>query len=139
MRALLRAAVALSALCGAAAASAAPGDPGRDKVVTAIKANHDGSLKRLRDWIKLPTIANMNINHREGAEYMRKLALDAGFQKARVVPTAGVPGVFATLDAGAPKTLAVYFMYDVKHYEPAEWSSRRLKAGWWTAPARARR
>ena len=127
MKALLRAAVALSALCGTMAASAAPGDPGRDKVALAINANHDASLKRLRDWIKLPTIANMNINHREGAEYMRKLALDAGFQQARVVPTAGVPGVFATLDAGAPKTLAVYFMYDVKHYEPAEWSSPPLE------------
>jgi acetylornithine deacetylase/succinyl-diaminopimelate desuccinylase-like protein len=127
MKALLRAAVALSALCGAVAAGAAPGDPGRDKVATAIKANHDASLKRLRDWIKLPTIANMNLNHREGAEYMRKLALDAGFQQARVVPTAGVSGVFATLDAGAPKTLAVYFMYDVKHYEPAEWSSPPLE------------
>ena len=127
MKALLRAAVALSALCGTMAASAAPGDPGRDKVALAINANHDASLKRLRDWIKLQTIANMNINHREGAEYMRKLALDAGFQQARVVPTAGVPGVFATLDAGAPKTLAVYFMYDVKHYEPAEWSSPPLE------------
>ena len=68
MKALLRAAVALSALCGTMAASAAPGDPGRDKVALAINANHDASLKRLRDWIKLPTIANMNINHREGAE-----------------------------------------------------------------------
>lgn len=123
----LRTAVAVAALCGAAAAIASPGDPGRDKVAAAIKANHDASLSRLREWIKLPTIANMNINHREGAEYMRRLALDAGFQQARVVPTAGVPGVFATLDAGAPKTLAVYFMYDVKHYEPAEWSSPPLE------------
>ena len=31
--------------------------------------------------------------------------------------------MFATLDAGAPKTLAVYFMYDVKQVDPAEWSS----------------
>jgi acetylornithine deacetylase/succinyl-diaminopimelate desuccinylase-like protein len=31
--------------------------------------------------------------------------------------------VFATLDAGARKTLALYFMYDVKQADPAEWSS----------------
>jgi acetylornithine deacetylase/succinyl-diaminopimelate desuccinylase-like protein len=31
--------------------------------------------------------------------------------------------VFATLDAGAPKTYGVYFMYDVKQVDPAEWSS----------------
>ncbi len=62
-----------------------PGDPGREKVVAAIKADHDASIERLREWIKLPTIANMNINHREGAEYMKKLALDAGFQQAKVI------------------------------------------------------
>jgi acetylornithine deacetylase/succinyl-diaminopimelate desuccinylase-like protein len=108
-------------------ATAKPGDPGREKVVAAIKADHEAAVERLRDWIKLPTIANMGINHREGAEYMRSLVLDAGFQRAKVVPTDGVPGVFATLDAGAKDTLAVYFMYDVKHYEPSEWSSPPLE------------
>jgi acetylornithine deacetylase/succinyl-diaminopimelate desuccinylase-like protein len=58
---------------------------------------------------------------------MKKLALDAGFQQAKVIPTDGVPGVFATLDAGAKDTLAIYFMYDVKHYEPSEWSSPPLE------------
>lgn len=108
-------------------AAARPGDPGREKVVAAIRADRDAAVERLRDWIKLPTIANMGINHREGAEYMRKLVLDAGFQQAKVVPTDGVPGVFATLDAGAKDTLAIYFMYDVKHYEPGEWSSPPLE------------
>jgi acetylornithine deacetylase/succinyl-diaminopimelate desuccinylase-like protein len=110
-----------------ATAVAKSGDPGRDKVVAAIQADHDASVRRLREWIALPTIANMGINHREGAEYMKKLALDAGFQQAKVIPTDGVPGVFATLDAGAKDTLAIYFMYDVKHYDPAEWSSPPLE------------
>ena len=35
--------------------------------------------------------------------------------------------MFATLDAGAKDTLALYFMYDVKHYDPAEWSSPPLE------------
>ena len=118
---------AAGALLGAAPATAAPGDPGRDKVAAAIRADHDTAIKRLREWIALPTIANMNLNHQEGAAYMRQLALDAGFQQARIVPTKGVPGVFATLDAGAKETLALYFMYDVKHYDPAEWSSPPLE------------
>ena len=111
----------------ATGAAAAPNDPGRAKVVSAIRAGHGQSVERLRQWIALPTIANMNINHREGAEYMKKLALDAGFQQARIVATDGVPGVFATLDAGAKHTLALYFMYDVKHYDPTEWSSPPLE------------
>ncbi len=108
-------------------ASAAPNDPGRAKVAAAIKADHDAAVERLRAWIKLPTIANMNMNHAEGAKHMRELALDAGFQQARIITTKGVPGVFATFDSGAKETLAVYFMYDVKHYEPTEWNSPPLE------------
>jgi acetylornithine deacetylase/succinyl-diaminopimelate desuccinylase-like protein len=107
---------------------AAPSAKDRAALATAVKAGHATSVKRLQDWIALPTIANMNMNHQEGAEYMRQLALDAGFQQAKVISTDGVPGVFATLDAGAPTTMAIYFMYDVKHYDPAEWSSPPLEA-----------
>lgn len=96
-------------------------------VEAAIRADKPAAVERLRAWIALPTIANMGLNHKEGAEFMRQLALDAGFQRARLVRTDGVPGVFATLDVGAPTTLAVYFMYDVKHFDPAEWSSPPLE------------
>jgi acetylornithine deacetylase/succinyl-diaminopimelate desuccinylase-like protein len=40
-----------------------------------------------------------------------------------VVQTKGKPGVFATLDASAAKTVGLYFMYDVKQFEPAEWKT----------------
>jgi hypothetical protein len=50
-----------------------------------------------------------------------------------------VPGVFATLDAGAKDTLAIYFMYDVKHYDPANGRRRRSKARSSTGRVRARR
>jgi acetylornithine deacetylase/succinyl-diaminopimelate desuccinylase-like protein len=59
---------------------------------------------------------------------MAQLAKDAGFQKATVIETDGKPGVFATLDAGAAKTVGLYFMYDVKQFDPAEWSSPPLEA-----------
>src|SRR5204863_4776 len=63
-----------------------------------------------------------------GAEYMAKLARNAGFQQATVLNTDGKPGVFATLDAGAKKTVGLYFMYDVKQFDPAEWTSPPLEA-----------
>src|SRR6266550_4938665 len=59
---------------------------------------------------------------------MAKLARDAGFQKAAVINTDGKPGVFATLDAGAPKTVGLYFMYDVKQFDPEEWTSPPTEA-----------
>ena len=115
------------ALCALGPTAAARDNPDHDKVVTAIGADRDAAIERLRAWIALPTIANMGVNTSQGAEYMRQLALDAGFETARIVETGGVPGVFATLEAGARDTLAVYFMYDVKHYDPPEWSSPPLE------------
>jgi acetylornithine deacetylase/succinyl-diaminopimelate desuccinylase-like protein len=98
-----------------------------DAVIARIAAQHDATLKMLRDWIALPSIAAENLNYPEGAEYMARLARDAGFQRVEIVPTAGKPGVFATLDVGAPTTLGLYFMYDVKQFDPAEWSSPPLE------------
>src|SRR5437764_1416059 len=54
---------------------------------------------------------------------MMRFAREAGFQQVTRVPTDGQPGVFGTLDAGAPKTVGLYFMYDVKQVDPSEWSS----------------
>src|SRR6266540_7253925 len=52
-----------------------------------------------------------------------QLLRDAGFNQVAKLPTDGQPGIFATLDAGAKRNLGVYFMYDVKQVDPAEWSS----------------
>ena len=93
-----------------------------------IAKRHDEAVKRLQDWIALPSIAAEDRNFPAGAEYMAKLARDAGFQQATVINTDGKPGVFATLDAGAPKTVGLYFMYDVKQFDPAEWTSPPLEA-----------
>src|SRR5206468_5504483 len=84
--------------------------------------------KRLQDWIAQVSIAAEDRGYPEGAEYMAKLARDAGFQQATVINTDGKPGVFATLDAGAPKTVGLYFMYDVKQFDPREWSSPPTEA-----------
>ena len=75
----------------------------------------------MQDWIKLPSIAAEDLNSKEGAEYMAQLAKDAGFQEVKIIQTEGKPGVFATLDAGAKNTVGLYFMYDVKQFDPAEW------------------
>ncbi len=102
--------------------------PKREQLSTTVAAQHDATVKALQDWVALPTIAAEKRGTPEGAEYMRKLALDAGFQQAKIIPTDGVPAVFATLDAGAKTTVGIYFMYDVKQFDPTEWNSPPLEA-----------
>jgi acetylornithine deacetylase/succinyl-diaminopimelate desuccinylase-like protein len=94
----------------------------------AAEAGREATIKRIQDWIALPSIAAENLNMPEGANYMANLAREAGFDTATIVPTDGHPGVFATMDNGAKRTLALYFMYDVKQFDPAEWSSPPLEA-----------
>ena len=108
-------------------AGGAPGSDDREAVLARLAARHDATLAALREWIALPSIAAADRNYPQGPEHMAKLARDAGFQRVELVPTAGKAGVFATLDAGAPTWLALYFMYDVKQYDPAEWSSPPLE------------
>jgi acetylornithine deacetylase/succinyl-diaminopimelate desuccinylase-like protein len=118
-------AAAGAALWAAAQAPAAVAKANRDlnRIYDEIQSRHDETVARLQEWIRQPSIAAENIGMQDGAELMKKLALDAGFQHAEVIPTKGHPGVYATLDARAKHTLGLYFMYDVKQADPAEWSS----------------
>ncbi len=122
---LLRAACAATLAASALLAAA-------DSDVAALKAqiarDHDRSVRRLQDWIRQPAIAAEDRGFPAGAEHMAKLLREVGFQHAEIIPTKGKPGVFATLDAGAAKTVGVYFMYDVKQFDPKEWSSPPLDA-----------
>src|SRR5262249_52495192 len=88
-----------------------------------IERRHDETVQRLQEWIKQPSIAAENRGMNEGCDLTMRLFRDAGFQQVTKIPSDGQPGIFATLDAGAPKTLGLYFMYDVKQVDPSEWSS----------------
>lgn len=124
-RLFLSAAIAMAGVVGAATA-----DDAADLAAlrTEIAKNHDRALARLREWIAHPAIAAENRGFPDGAERMAALLREVGFQHTEIVPTDGKPGVFATLDAGAAKTVGIYFMYDVKQFDPAEWTSPPLEA-----------
>jgi acetylornithine deacetylase/succinyl-diaminopimelate desuccinylase-like protein len=92
-------------------------------VIKEIEKRHVEAVTRLQTWIRQPSIAAENRGMNEGCELTMQMLRDAGFQTATKIPTDGQPGIFATLDTGAPRTLGVYFMYDVKQVNPAEWSS----------------
>ncbi len=109
-----------AALLSANRASAAPS---LDAVYREVERRHAESIERLQAWIRQPSIAAENNGVEDGCRVMQQMLRDAGFQSAERIPTDGQPGVFAKLDAGAKRTLGMYFMYDVKQADPAEWSS----------------
>ena len=102
-------------------------DSDREAIRRAVDSGYEESVRRIQQWIALPTIAAEQLNINEGADHMARLATEAGFTGVRKVPTGGVPVVFGKLDAGARRTVGIYFMYDVKQYDPAEWASPPLE------------
>ena len=100
-----------------------------------IDKRHDEALQRLQEWIRQPSIAAENRGVSEGCELTMRMLREAGFNQVMKIATDGQPGVFATLDAGAPRTLGLYFMYDVKQADPAEWSSPPWQAALVDRPA----
>src|SRR2546421_7806279 len=120
--------VALAGAPAALLAAAAGGNADKAAVLAQIPRLHAANVKRLQDWIALPSIAAENLNYPQGAQYMVKLAQDAGFTGVKLIPPSGKPGVSGPMDAGARTTMGVYFMYDVKQFVPQEWSSPPLEA-----------
>ena len=120
-RRLLAGAALVTALLAPGTAFAAGGD--RAAIRTAVDKQLPESVARIQGWIKHPGIAAENWQMDAAADYTMGLLKDAGFQMVKKVPTTGQPGVFATLDAGAKRTVGIYMMYDVKQVNPAEWAT----------------
>lgn len=87
--------------------------------IDAHLAEHTANLIR---WVRQPSVSAQNHGVREMAELLRDDLKKLGFKEAELVPTSGHPGVWGFYDAGAPKTLAIYMMYDVQPVEPTGWS-----------------
>jgi acetylornithine deacetylase/succinyl-diaminopimelate desuccinylase-like protein len=109
-------------------ASIAPYPDEHPKIYAYIDAHRDQHLAELQRWLRQPSISAQDVGIDAMAEMLRADLEALGFQEAEVVPTSGHPGVWGFLDAGAPKTLLVYMMYDVQPVEPEDWRSPPFEA-----------
>jgi acetylornithine deacetylase/succinyl-diaminopimelate desuccinylase-like protein len=127
-RTFLQATAASAATLAFSRNSFAADNPDLTAIQKEIEKRRDESVQRLQQWIRQPSIAAEKRGVDEGCELTMRMLRDAGFADVTKVPTDGQPGIFATLDAGAPRTIGLYFMYDVKQADPAEWSSPPFEA-----------
>ena len=94
----------------------------------ALEAGKADTISSLQAWIRHPGIAAEKWRIDESCDFTMGLLRDAGFQIVKKMPTDGSPGIFATLDAGAKRSVGIYFMYDVKQVNPAEWAHPPFEA-----------
>ncbi len=122
-RTFLQATAASAATLALSHNSFAADNPDLALIQKEIERRHDESVQRLQQWIRQPSIAAEKRGMEEGCDLTMTMLRDAGFGQVTKIPSDGQPGIFATFDAGAPRTVGLYFMYDVKQADPAEWSS----------------
>jgi acetylornithine deacetylase/succinyl-diaminopimelate desuccinylase-like protein len=99
-----------------------------DAVYAHIDANLDRHTAELQRWVRQRSVSAQNEGIQQMAELLRDDLKALGFQEAELVPTSGHPGVWGYYDAGAPKTLLVYMMYDVQPVNPDDWQSPPFEA-----------
>jgi acetylornithine deacetylase/succinyl-diaminopimelate desuccinylase-like protein len=89
-----------------------------DKVVAHIESNKDANEKRLKDFLRIPSIStdpDRKADMRKAADWVHKIFEGAGI-KSEIVQTAGHPAIMADagpVDGKGP-TVLVYGHYDVQ-------------------------
>jgi acetylornithine deacetylase/succinyl-diaminopimelate desuccinylase-like protein len=94
----------------------------RDKVFKHIESHFEEHLGRLQELVRQPSISAENHGVRECAELVRRYLKDLGCRDAKLVETSGNPVVYGYYDAGAEKTIIVYFMYDTQPVDEPGWT-----------------
>jgi acetylornithine deacetylase/succinyl-diaminopimelate desuccinylase-like protein len=99
------------------AASIAPYAGDHADVYARIDADLGDHIRQLQRWVRQRSISAQDDGIREMAELVASDLRELGFAEVDIVETDGHPGVWGYYDAGAPRTLMVYMMYDVQPVE----------------------
>ncbi len=90
------------------------------RVAADIEAKFDRHLERVQAFVRQPSISGEGVGMDAMAELVASSIIELGGH-AEIVPTQGWPVVSGELDAGAPRTLLLYGMYDVQPVTGEEW------------------
>jgi acetylornithine deacetylase/succinyl-diaminopimelate desuccinylase-like protein len=98
------------------------------KIHKLIETQKEQHISRVQADLRQPSVSSWNMGIQEMADRMVASFRELGCKEADRVETDGFPGVFAFYDAGAPKTVVVYMMYDTQPFEKERWSRDPLAA-----------
>jgi acetylornithine deacetylase/succinyl-diaminopimelate desuccinylase-like protein len=102
--------------------------PTLKKIHAYIDDHIDEHVQKIQDFLRQPSVSSWNRGIQDCAEMLLGYFKELGCKEANLVPTDGYPGVWAWYNAGAPKTVSRYFMYDTQPFNEEEWSSSPLAA-----------
>lgn len=94
-----------------------------EKIHQYLKQHEARHIARMQEFIQQPCIPSDGVGVEESLALLMRYLRELGCQEVESVPASGGghPGVFAYLDAGAPRTLINYIMLDTKPAPAGEW------------------
>ncbi len=98
------------------------------KIHRHIEDHQREHVAKIQQFLRQPSVSSWNMGVTECAEMLRGYFRQLGCKEAELVKTDGYPGVWAYYDAGAPKTISTYMMYDTQPFNEKEWSAPPLEA-----------
>ena len=102
------------------------------RVKAKIAEQLEDTVASLCEYVSIPSVSvGDGSGMREAADFLAQRYRDFGCIEVEVVETSTYPGVYAFYDAGAPRTILSYAMYDVR--------SVGESAGWLSDPVPRRR
>ena len=93
---------------------------GLDKVRAYLEENKPRHVSRIQRAVQQPSVSSEDLGVVECADLLVQLHRESGFTDVEVVPTDGLPGLWAAYDVGAPKTIIVYNNFDTRPVLPNE-------------------
>jgi acetylornithine deacetylase/succinyl-diaminopimelate desuccinylase-like protein len=99
-----------------------------ERVRAHIAANKERHIAAVQTDLRQPSVSSWNMGIKEMADRMVESFKKLGCKEANLVPTKGNPGVWAYYDAGKPKTIVMYMMYDTQPWDEKRWSQPPLAA-----------
>src|SRR5262245_41896646 len=100
------------------------------KVRDHIAANKEAHIAAVQKDLRQPSVSSWNKGVLEMADVMVESFKKIGCKDVVKVPTSmpNWPGILAHYDAGAPKTVVIYMMYDTQPFVEERWSAPPLEA-----------
>jgi acetylornithine deacetylase/succinyl-diaminopimelate desuccinylase-like protein len=96
--------------------------PNLEKIYRYIEDHKSEHIAKVQEYLRQPSISAENKGIRECAKLLMEYYRRLGCREVELVETEGHPCIWAYYEAGAPKTLINYCMYDVQPVAGEVWT-----------------
>ena len=93
-----------------------------------FEENRTRHIKKIQEFLQQPCIASKGIGGNENVDRLSQYYQELEFDEVKIIPANPFPGLWASYQSGARKTLANYYMLDTSPADNCQWISPPFEA-----------